>query len=183
MDKICELIKQAHELIEINNPIQLINDLNNTILKQKTEINNISNLLKNSDDKYLEQIKKLELELELKTNELKQKNEDLDNLAKFSIIQKVNKQLEEKNNYILILESQIEKFKKNIQPISPKLNESVDNLDNKSKKLINKSNKESVNNLYDELNKDSIVDKSNKESVNNLDDELNKDSIVDKSNK
>lgn len=122
MDKICNLIKQANELIENENPIKLINDLESTINKQELEINKLTISVKNIDNIYLEQIKKLNLELESKTLELKQKNEEINNFTKFSIIQKVNKQLEEKNSYIQILESQIEKFKRNkLEPVSPKI--------------------------------------------------------------
>ena len=122
MDKIYNLIKQANELIENENYIQLFNNLQITISKQETEINKLTMSLVNIDNIYLEQIKKVNLEIESKTQELKQKNEEIENFAKFSIIQKVNKQLEEKNNYIQILESQIERFKKNkTEPVSPKI--------------------------------------------------------------
>ena len=119
MDKICELIKQANEIIINNDPIQLINNQEHTIQNLQSDNLRLSNELKIIDTKYVEQINKLSSELELKVNELKQKNEELKNFAKFSIIQKVNKQLEEKNNYIQILESQLEKSK-NRQPVSPK---------------------------------------------------------------
>lgn len=123
MDKLCELIKQANEIIINRDPVQLINELEHKILDQNDEILKLSNELKNIDNKYLEQINKLSLDLESKIIELKQKNEEIKNFAKFSIIQKVNKQLEEKNSYIQILESQLEKIKNNKfnQPISPKI--------------------------------------------------------------
>ena len=96
MDKLCEIIKQANEIIMNENPIQLINDLKITINNQQLENLRLSNELKNIDNKYLEQINKLNSDLESRTIELKQKNEEIKNFAKFSIIQKVNKQLEEK---------------------------------------------------------------------------------------
>jgi len=119
MDKICELIKQANEIIINNDPIQLINNQEHTIQNLQSDNLKLSNELKIIDTKYIEQINKLSSELELKVNELKQKNEELTDFAKFSILQRVNKQLEEKNNYIKILESQLEKSK-NRQPVSPK---------------------------------------------------------------
>ena len=122
MDKLCELIKQANDILLINNPVQIINDLNNIIKNLSDDNQKISSNLKMIDSKYLEQIDKLKSELEEKMIEIKQKNEELKNFAKFSIIQKVNKQLEEKNNYIQILELQIDKLK-NKQPLSPKINE------------------------------------------------------------
>jgi hypothetical protein len=139
MDKICILINQANELIEKNNPIQLIDDLNNTISNQEIEINKLSMSLKNIDNKYLEQIKKLQSEIDSKNIELKQKNEEINNFAKFSIIQKVNKQLEERNNYIQILESQIEKIRKyKVEPISPKIVQSEEITEEPNKKYKNK---------------------------------------------
>ena len=48
-------------------------------------------------------------------NEIKQKTDDMSNLTKVSMIQSINKQLNEKNNYITILEGQLEKLK-NIKP-------------------------------------------------------------------
>ena len=100
MDKLCELIKQANEIIRVNDPVQIINELESKILDQNVEILRLSNDLKKIDNKYMEQINKLNLDLESKTVELKQKNKEIEDFAKFSIIQKVNKQLEEKNSYI-----------------------------------------------------------------------------------
>ena len=118
MDKLCNLIIQANQLITDNNLTGLINDLETTINKQQNEIKDLSTKLDDIDHKYLEQINKLTLELEVKANELKLKNEELKDFAKFSLIQKVNKQLEEKNNYIQILESQLDKLKKNQSVVS-----------------------------------------------------------------
>jgi len=53
-------------------------------------------------------------------NEIKQKNEEIDNFTKVSYTVSLNKQITEKNHYITILESQLEKNKNNNQPSSPK---------------------------------------------------------------
>ena len=116
MDKICELIKQAHEIIINNNPTSIVNELENIISNQKTQI---EQLILNQD-KYLEQINNLKKELDMKNTELQKKNDEFNNLSKFSIIQNVHKQLDEKNNYIQILESQIDKQRKSHSPPSPK---------------------------------------------------------------
>jgi hypothetical protein len=71
MDKLCELIKQANEIIINNNPVQIINNLEITINNQKEQIILLSDQLKIIDNKYLEQINKLNADLEHKTNELK----------------------------------------------------------------------------------------------------------------
>jgi hypothetical protein len=118
MDKICELIKQAHEIIINDNPTSIIHELENTISNQKIQI---EQLILNQD-KYLEQINNLKKELDIKTIDLQKKNDEFDNLSKFSIIQNVHKQLDEKNNYIQILESQIDRQKKYHSPPSPKAN-------------------------------------------------------------
>ena len=118
MDKICELIKQAHEIIINDNPTSIIHELENIISNQKIQI---EQLILNQD-KYLEQINNLKKELDIKTIDLQKKNDEFDNLSKFSIIQNVHKQLDEKNNYIQILESQIDRQKKYHSPPSPKTN-------------------------------------------------------------
>ena len=69
---------------------------------------------------------KLRRDLEEKTKqfnimeqEMKQQREELNNMSKVSMIQSINKQLEEKISYIKILESQLDKLriKKPIEPI------------------------------------------------------------------
>jgi len=175
MDKICILINQANELIEKNNPMQLINDLNNTISNQEIEINKLSISLKNIDNKYLEQIKKLQSEIDSMNLELKQKNEEINNFSKFSIIQKVNKQLEEKNNYIQILESQIEKVRKNkVEPISPKIAQSDETVDDPFKKSKNKIIDERSEKLIESTNEKETVE----ETVNDIIIETVTESIV-----
>ena len=96
------------------------------------------------EDIYNENIK-LKKELENKTNqynimdkEMTNQRDELNNMSKVSMIQSINKQLEEKNNYIKILESQLDKLRnknkteishepspKVYQPPSPKVYEDV----------------------------------------------------------
>ena len=108
MDKIntlCSLVSQTHLLIE-----QM--DLETIFDNQVNEITNITN--ENSQLKIqLTELKfKYDKDMELIINELKCKQEELSNLTKVSYIQSLNKQLMEKTNYCQILESQLDKFKK-----------------------------------------------------------------------
>ena len=70
--------------------------------------------------------------------EMTNQRDELNNMSKVSMIQSINKQLEEKNNYIKILESQLDKLRnknkteishesspKVYQPPSPKVYEDV----------------------------------------------------------
>jgi len=80
--------------------------------------------MNNYEELYQENIK-LKKDLEHKINqynimeqEMKQQREELTNMSKVSMIQSINKQLDEKNNYIKILESQLDKLKtKKPEPI------------------------------------------------------------------
>jgi hypothetical protein len=80
--------------------------------------------MNNYEELYQENIK-LKKDLEDKTNqynimekEMKQQREELTNMSKVSMIQSINKQLDEKNNYIKILESQLDKLKtKKTEPL------------------------------------------------------------------
>ena len=65
--------------------------------------------------------------MDTKINELQQKSDDVTNLTKVSIVQTLNKQLNEKSNYIQILESQLEKLRNTkkssviLEGISPRI--------------------------------------------------------------
>ena len=83
------------------------------------------------EDIYKENIK-LKKELENKTTqynimdkEMTNQRDELNNMSKVSMIQSINKQLEEKNNYIKILESQLDKLRnKNKTEISQESHDS-----------------------------------------------------------
>jgi hypothetical protein len=72
----------------------------------------------NNYEEICEENIKLKKELENKTNqynimekEMTQQRDELNNMSKVSMIQSINKQLEEKNNYIKILEFQLDKLR------------------------------------------------------------------------
>lgn len=89
------------------------------LTKQFEACANLSNIIKNIDFneliKYVQELeeenKLLKNNLEITQKELDQKTNDLTNLTKVSMVQNLNKQVNEKNNYITILESQLEKYR------------------------------------------------------------------------
>jgi predicted RNase H-like nuclease (RuvC/YqgF family) len=89
------------------------------LTKQFEACAELSNIIKVIDfTKLIEYVKELEEEnkvlkitLENTQKELEQKTNDLSNLTKVSMVQNLNKQVNEKNNYITILESQLEKYR------------------------------------------------------------------------
>jgi hypothetical protein len=89
------------------------------LTKQFEACTELSNIIKIIDfAKLVDYVKDLEEEnkilkftLENTQKELEQKTNDLSNLTKVSMVQNLNKQVNEKNNYIMILESQLEKYR------------------------------------------------------------------------
>jgi len=107
MEEIQELyqnINQLNKIISDVNLIELYGEMeeNNKKLKSenirmKKEIQDRDSIINMMSDKY--------------ASELKQKNDEIVNLTKVSMLQSVNKQLNEKTNYIQILEGQLEKLR------------------------------------------------------------------------
>ena len=114
MDKyntLCSLIEQANILakeIDFKTTIDSLNLSIETLTNTNIKLNETNDLLN-------KEVKELNFrynkDMELLSNELKNKQEDLVNLTKVSYIQSLNKQVLEKNNYILILESQLDKLR------------------------------------------------------------------------
>ena len=90
-----ELTKQLEACADLS---KIIRDIDfNKLIKYVQELEEENKLLKTS--------------LESNIKELDQKTTDLSNLTKVSMVQNLNKQVNEKNNYITILESQLEKYR------------------------------------------------------------------------
>ena len=82
--------------------ISALQNENNKLKKDLEEANNTIIQLNNKYNK----------DIESKNNEIKQKGEEITNLTKVSMIHTINKQLEEKTNYIKILEGMLERKNK-----------------------------------------------------------------------
>ena len=89
--------------------MEQIEELLELIEKSKNIVENLE-LISELEAVKLENIK-LRNDINIMEEKLKQKTDDMSNLTKVSMIQSINKQLNEKNNYITILEGQLEKFK------------------------------------------------------------------------
>jgi hypothetical protein len=95
--KITTLIDELAKL-DLEN---VFNNLHDQVAKYKIENANMKNTINN-----------LYLDIENKNNKIIELQEEIQNYRKVSFIQSVDKQLTEKINYINILETQIEKYKK-----------------------------------------------------------------------
>ena len=103
MDKIHELINHINESKQILDSLDLLKVLHD-MEKLKYDNDKLRKEIDNLQNKYNK-------DMEIKINELQQKSDDVTNLTKVSIVQTLNKQLNEKTNYIQILESQLEKLR------------------------------------------------------------------------
>ena len=123
MDKfntLCSLVSQTHLLIEQMDLETLINNQNNQIDNLIKENTNLKEIVDGFNKQVKELNFKYDRDMELLSNELKTKQEELSSLTKVSYIQQINKQLSEKTNYCLILESQIDKLRREQnQPYQP----------------------------------------------------------------
>jgi hypothetical protein len=90
----------------------MFSDLNNTISTITNENSKLTNIIDDLNKKINAANFKYDNDIEIITNKLIAKQEEFDNLRKVSYITSINKQLSDKNNYIKILESQLEKLKK-----------------------------------------------------------------------
>ena len=107
MEEIQELYQNINHLNKIISDVNLIElygemEENNKRLKSeniriKKELQERDSIINMMSDKY--------------ASEIKQKNDEIINLTKVSMLQSVNKQLNEKTNYIQILEGQLEKLR------------------------------------------------------------------------
>ena len=111
-----ELINQANEIVSTNDFGDNINKLSMENIQLKDTIFYMEKQISELNFKYNK-------DTEILSNELKTTNDELSNLTKVSTIKQIYKQLEEKNNYCQILESQLEKLKREQQI----LNKSVKN--------------------------------------------------------
>lgn len=125
IDKLGKLIQEVSELfnsIDITSQMKLLGEENQKLKNEMKELienyNQKCDELSNCKNKY-------DKEIVSKNKEIKEKNEELTRLTKISLIQQYDKQLKDKNDYIKILESQLEKYKNSSKPQSPKLSEIV----------------------------------------------------------
>lgn len=133
---------------------QLINSNHQTIKDSQQIINE----LKQENETLKQENKKYLLDIESKDRELT-------NLTKVSMLQSVNKQLNEKINYIQILESQIEKFKKNSKKDSEEDIKIAKIQDTSSLNCMSsESTKESTKELTKESTKEEVVVKEKKKN-------------------
>lgn len=122
-NKLSLLIKEANDIITNTKFSDMINNLSDTISDLELENNTLKKEINIKKDEIKQLNQKYENDIKIKTDEIKNKTEELASLTKVSYVQSLNKQLNEKLNYIKILESQLEKFKTNnlSHPSSPKL--------------------------------------------------------------
>ena len=90
----------------------VIDDLNNKITDITLEKLQLNNVIDDLNKKIIASNFKYDNDIELLSNKLTVKQEEFNDLKKVSYITSINKQLSEKNNYIKILEGQLEKLKK-----------------------------------------------------------------------
>ena len=90
----------------------VIDDLNNKITDITLEKLQLNNVIDDLNKKIIVANFKYDNDIELLSNKLTVKQEEFNDLKKVSYITSINKQLSEKNNYIKILEGQLEKLKK-----------------------------------------------------------------------
>ena len=123
MDKfntLCSLVSQANLLIGQMDFETLINNQNNQIENLTKENTGLKELVDGLNKQIRELNFKYDKDMELLSNELKAKQEELSSLTKVSYIHQINKQLVEKTNYCQILESQLDKLRREQnQPIQP----------------------------------------------------------------
>ena len=90
----------------------VIDDLNNKITDITLEKLQLNNVIDDLNKKIIVANFKYDNDIELLSNKLTVQHEEFNDLKKVSYITSINKQLSEKNNYIKILEGQLEKLKK-----------------------------------------------------------------------
>ena len=148
MESIKELQNILLKLSDYNNIFEKYQELYDTMINYKNE--NI--ILK-------DKINELELEL---TN---QKNEDLKNYNKVSVIQLMDKQISDKNNHIHILETQVKFYKNKLKSI--KNDESNDTKDNNDKYDNDKDDKDDNDDEDDNDDYELILYKKKQYYLNN----------------
>ena len=123
MDKfntLCSLMSQANLLIGQMDLETLFNNQNNQIENITRENTGLKELVDGLNKQIRELNFKYDKDMELLSNELKAKQEELSSLTKVSYIHQINKQLVEKTNYCQILESQLDKLRREQnQPVQP----------------------------------------------------------------
>jgi hypothetical protein len=124
MESVHKLGKLIEEVSTLFTSIDIPSQINSLISennKLKEEMKELIETHQNKCDE-LTQIKtKYDKEIGVKNKEIKEQKEELVRLTKISLIQQYDKQLKDNNDYIKILESQLEKYKNLSKPHSPKI--------------------------------------------------------------
>lgn len=123
--KLGSLLEEANDLFTSMDLIKSFSELKNRVEELETLNNELTNELEQKN-KELDNFKnKYNSDISIKNNELKDKTEEISRFTKISLIQQMDKQLQDKINYIKILESQLEKYKNPKPSVSPKLFETL----------------------------------------------------------
>lgn len=117
MDKITDFCTLYNKLTNTMPAIELIRQfdkLNLEISHLNYTLEKIQEELKNKSNQYDQLLQKYNTEIEHKNKEIENKNLEMKNYSKVSFIVSMNKELDEKKNYIRILESQLEHYKSSV---------------------------------------------------------------------
>jgi hypothetical protein len=139
MDSLQKLGLLLQEVNTVYNNINVsskqINELTDENELFKNKILELEFKFQTKEEELNNMVKKYNEDIFAKDKVIIEKLEEIANFTKISCIQKVNKQLNDKNNYIQILESQLEKFRNVNKPLSPKLVNIELQIDNKIKEF------------------------------------------------
>ncbi len=179
--KLGELFEEISTLFNsVDIPKQIIS-LQNENNKLKEDLKELIEIHQNKCNELTQIKNKYDKEIGLKNNEIKQQKEECNRLTKVSLIQQYDKQVKEKNDYIKILECQLEKYKSSSKSQLPKVEEYVntyidkDNLDNIDTNIeIMESVQETNDSKNNELtNSELPISESNLEQTNDEHMEMN----------
>jgi hypothetical protein len=124
MESIHKLGDLIEEVSKLFNSIDIPNQINSLIGENKKLKEDMKELIETHQNKCdeLMQIKnKYDKDIGVKNKEIKDQKEELTRLTKISLIQQYDKQLKDKNEYIKIIESQLERYRNALKPQSPKI--------------------------------------------------------------
>ena len=148
--------------------MEQIEELLELIEKSKNIVENLE-LISELEAVKLENIK-LRNDINIMEEKLKQKTDDMSNLTKVSMIQSINKQLNEKNNYITILEGQLEKFKNTKirveQNVIPEKKSKVEEALPEKKSKVEEALPEKKSKVEEALPEKELFDSDNFEEIN-----------------
>ena len=160
INKLSSLITETFEMINNINLTELFSNINNQIQELENNNKKLNLLIEEKNREIQKLVNKYDNDINIRDEKLKEKSDELANFTKISLMQSLHKELNEKNNYIQILESQIEKMK-----------------NNKTSNLNNEKNKVKISEPEKELLDDNLLDKN---KTNQTEKELLDDNLLDK---